>query len=151
MRFLKIIDLANIGRAHLAPRALDVVKALMGDGLKFFPETLGDALIVNAPYVFGMAWSVISRWLPPETLAKVRVYGTDGSLQSGASPHTTLASALSAQCGPGRVPSFLMGDCTCGGADGCCPAFDPNLGLTAVSVAAGTVLTFFFFLTLIFN
>lgn len=36
-----------------------------------YPDTLGMALIVNAPFIFSACWAIIKLWLDPVTAAKV--------------------------------------------------------------------------------
>lgn len=37
-----------------------------------YPETLADALILNAPYFFSACWMIIKLWIDPVTAAKVK-------------------------------------------------------------------------------
>jgi hypothetical protein len=36
-----------------------------------YPDTLGKALVVNAPFIFSACWAIIKMWLDPVTAAKV--------------------------------------------------------------------------------
>lgn len=49
----------------------EVIKLLIGILQTHYPETLGQAFIVNAPFIFYACWAIIKPWLDPVTAAKV--------------------------------------------------------------------------------
>lgn len=53
------------------------VKALVNRASKisqdYYPEMLGKLYIVNAPYVFSAAWTIIKGWIDEKTRAKITV------------------------------------------------------------------------------
>jgi len=52
------------------------VKFLVEIFEKYYPESLGVALILNAPWIFSGCWAVIKPWLPPVTASKVQFVNT---------------------------------------------------------------------------
>ncbi|KAF9463030.1 CRAL-TRIO domain-containing protein [Collybia nuda] len=73
----------------------------------FFPETMGQLAIVNAPPSFTVIWSVIRRWLSRETAEKVDVLGKDYK--------DVLLNLIDAE----SLPSSLGGTCECRNEGGC--------------------------------
>ncbi|TCD65106.1 hypothetical protein EIP91_003080 [Steccherinum ochraceum] len=73
----------------------------------YFPETMAQLAIVNAPSSFTTIWSFIKPWLAKETVAKVDVLGTDYQ--------SVLLDLIAAE----NLPAQLGGSCTTCGADGC--------------------------------
>lgn len=53
------------------------VKALVNKASKisqdYYPEMLGKLYIINAPYVFSAAWTIIKGWIDEKTRAKITV------------------------------------------------------------------------------
>jgi len=39
---------------------------------RYYPESLGQALVLNAPWIFWGFWTIISAWIPAETAPKVK-------------------------------------------------------------------------------
>ena len=42
----------------------------------FYPELLGQMIIVNAPFLFNMLWTIIKVWLDKKTKKKIQIYGS---------------------------------------------------------------------------
>lgn len=42
----------------------------------YYPETLGELFIINAPWVFTPLWAMVRPWLDPVTAAKFHVLGS---------------------------------------------------------------------------
>ncbi|KZP33543.1 CRAL/TRIO domain-containing protein [Athelia psychrophila] len=57
------------------------MKALARDSFQmsqdFFPETMGQLAIVNAPASFTFIWGIMKPWLSKETVAKIDIMGAD--------------------------------------------------------------------------
>lgn len=105
---LVIIDLKGFGLAQfwalksIARRSFDISQS-------YFPETMGQMLVINAPASFTAIWTIIKPWLSPRTLEKISVLGTDQH-------HAVLQDLVP----PENLPTFLGGTCTCDGARGGC-------------------------------
>ena len=83
----------------------------------YYPENLGVTLVVDAPWSFTTAWSVVKMFLDTKTAAKFKVLGGG---RAGVEKLTKIM-------GEGRVPAFLGGTCRCDGGCVCC---DPIVGET---------------------
>jgi len=69
----------------------------------YFPETMGQLAIVNAPVSFTFIWSIIKPWLSKETVAKVDILGSD------------YQEVLLDWIDKENLPASLGGDCECEG------------------------------------
>ncbi|KAH8104524.1 CRAL/TRIO domain-containing protein [Cristinia sonorae] len=69
----------------------------------YFPETMAQLAIVNAPSSFTTIWSFIKPWLAKETVAKVDILGSDYQ--------SVLLDLIEAE----NLPSSLGGTCNCEG------------------------------------
>ncbi|KAH9063994.1 CRAL-TRIO domain-containing protein [Lactarius vividus] len=97
---LVIIDLKGFGLAQfwalksIARRSFEISQS-------YFPETMGQMLVINAPTSFTAIWSIIKPWLSPRTLDKITVLGTNQH-------HTILHDLVP----PENLPAALGGTCT---------------------------------------
>ncbi|OCH91865.1 CRAL/TRIO domain-containing protein, partial [Obba rivulosa] len=73
----------------------------------YFPDTMAQLAIVNAPSTFTTIWSFIKPWLAKETVKKVCILGTD------------YADRLREWVDPDNLPTYLGGNCTCEEHGGC--------------------------------
>lgn len=73
----------------------------------YYPETMGQLAIVNAPSSFTMIWSMIKPWISKETADKVDILGAD------------YAQVLLKQIDAENLPKSLGGTCTCENEGGC--------------------------------
>jgi len=73
----------------------------------YFPETMGQLAIVNAPSSFTLIWSMVKPWLSKETAEKIDVFGSDYK--------DRLLKLIDADC----LPSTLGGTCECKDEGGC--------------------------------
>ncbi|KAK2465338.1 hypothetical protein APHAL10511_002692 [Amanita phalloides] len=73
----------------------------------YYPETMGQLAIVNAPQSFTVIWSAMKPWLSKETIEKVDILGSDYQ--------EVLLRLIDAE----NLPSLLGGKCTCDHAGGC--------------------------------
>ncbi|KAJ8374144.1 hypothetical protein SKAU_G00047240 [Synaphobranchus kaupii] len=99
-----VLDLEGLSTRHLwrpgvkaLLRTIEVVEAN-------YPETLGRLLIVRAPRVFPVLWTLISPFINENTRQKFLVY-------SGNSYHGE--GGLEDHIGKDIIPDFLGGDCLC--------------------------------------
>ncbi|KAK0487499.1 CRAL TRIO domain-containing protein [Armillaria novae-zelandiae] len=73
----------------------------------YYPETMGQLAIINAPSSFTFIWSVIKPWLSKETCEKVDILGSDY--------REVLLDLIDADA----LPSVLGGECRCEEKGGC--------------------------------
>ncbi|EKM84004.1 hypothetical protein AGABI1DRAFT_110608 [Agaricus bisporus var. burnettii JB137-S8] len=73
----------------------------------FYPETMGELVIINAPSSFTIIWNVIKPWLARDTAQKVSIYGKDYQ--------KALLDLVDAE----SLPASLGGKCTCKDLGGC--------------------------------
>ncbi|KAH9953899.1 CRAL-TRIO domain-containing protein [Russula dissimulans] len=101
---LVIVDLKGFGLSQfwafksIARRFFDVSQ-------NYFPETMGQLIIINAPTSFTAIWGMIKPWLAPRTLDKITILGANHANQ-----HTALLLDL---VSPENLPTALGGTCTC--------------------------------------
>lgn len=68
-----ILDLKGVGLRHLTGETKRILNKIVDIDSNNYPETLGQTLIINAPSVFKMLWSVVKPMLDVRTQAKVKV------------------------------------------------------------------------------
>jgi len=124
VRTCKIMDLSGLGRQHLDRRGLVYFKKIIDLSQHAYPEMLGDLYIVNTPWIFSMAWKLVSPWLNEKTLSKIHIL-----------PNDRYQALLREAIDPKHIPDFLGGECSCPHQGGCVPLRDPDAGLTTVQVA----------------
>jgi len=73
----------------------------------YYPETMGQLVIINAPATFTIIWAAVKPWLAPDTVAKVDILGSN------------YADVLLKQVDAENLPESLGGSCTCEGLGGC--------------------------------
>ncbi|OSX59816.1 hypothetical protein POSPLADRAFT_1059109 [Postia placenta MAD-698-R-SB12] len=73
----------------------------------YFPETMAQLAIINAPSSFTTIWGFIKPWLAKETLSKIAILGTD------------YKDVLLEQIDAENLPESLGGTCTCAEVGGC--------------------------------
>jgi len=73
----------------------------------YFPETMGQVIVINAPSSFTRMWSIAKPWISKETAAKVKIVGSDYE--------RTLLDVVDAE----NLPTSLGGKCTCADRGGC--------------------------------
>ncbi|CAF3368744.1 unnamed protein product [Rotaria sp. Silwood2] len=63
-----VIDMLNVGLQNLD---YQYIKFMINIVQNYYPECLGIALVVNAPWTFNTVWSVIKPWLDPVVASKI--------------------------------------------------------------------------------
>ncbi|KAF9220955.1 CRAL/TRIO domain-containing protein [Gyrodon lividus] len=101
-----IVDLNGFGLSQFW-QVKSLAQASFQISQDYFPETMGQLAIVNAPSSFTFIWSIMKPWLAKETVEKVDVLGTNYK--------ETLLQLVDAE----NLPSVLGGSCTCSHAGGC--------------------------------
>ncbi|KAI9463281.1 CRAL-TRIO domain-containing protein [Lactarius psammicola] len=100
---LVIVDLKGFGLAQfwalksIARRSFEISQS-------YFPETMGQMIVINAPTSFTAIWTIVKPWLSPRTLEKISVLGANQH-------HAVLHDLVS----PENLPTTLGGTCTCDG------------------------------------
>lgn len=103
-----VFDCTGMGLHQFHMPALNILRSVSELDQKHYPERMSKIFLVNAPYLFWKAWSIIKAWLDPRTAAKVHILGKDYS--------TVLLQHIEAD----SLPVFLGGSCTCDHIEGGC-------------------------------
>ena len=74
----------------------------------YYPETMGQCFVVNAPMVFSALYAIIKGFLDERTRSKVRIMGSNY--------RPVLLQHIDAE----NLPEFLGGTCTCSHVEGGC-------------------------------
>lgn len=104
---LTILDMTHGSVATVNRQVYGLIKLASQVGSDYYPEILGNMLVVNAPYVFSGVWSVVKGFLDVRTRAKIRIIG--GGYK------TVLLEFIEDE----NIPSFLGGKCECLEHGGC--------------------------------
>ena len=114
---MTVVDLAGLSLARFNT-ARPVVVALTRIDQEYYPEFLGDLILVNAPWVFTAIWAVVSPMLGARTQRKVQVFGESG-----------YTARLLEYIDAASLPTFLGGEdtdlCPCGTGPWSDPAYNP--------------------------
>ncbi|PPQ65388.1 LOW QUALITY PROTEIN: hypothetical protein CVT26_000013 [Gymnopilus dilepis] len=103
---LVIVDLKGFGLGAFW-QIKSLVKSSFQVSQDYYPETMGQLAIINAPSTFTIIWNAIKPWLAKETVAKIDILGSDYK--------DVLLSLVDAE----NLPASLGGACTCSGLGGC--------------------------------
>ncbi|KAG8465243.1 hypothetical protein KFE25_012606 [Diacronema lutheri] len=75
---VQVKDLHGLGLAALRePSAIKTLQEIITTCTSMYPESLATLYIINAPFFFPMAWSVVSTFVSERTKKKIHVLGTD--------------------------------------------------------------------------
>lgn len=96
-----LLNIDGFSMGKLKEKSRDFVKLAINIGQDNYPEIMSKMFIVNAPFLFKGAWSVIKPFIDEKTRQKISILG--GSYQK----------ELFALVDPSQVPSELGGECTC--------------------------------------
>jgi len=78
---VSILDLNKLSVSMLNSRTLDIIKKQSFIDSLCYPETMNKMIIVNAPRVFNVTWSLIKGWLDERTTNKVELYSSTSAAQ----------------------------------------------------------------------
>lgn len=70
-----VMDLKGFGPSKLNGETRAFLKEFSSMASDNYPESMYKTYIVNAPFVFTAAWSLVSKWLDPNTVAKFKIMG----------------------------------------------------------------------------
>jgi hypothetical protein len=97
-----IMDLKGVGIGMMSS-AYGYLQQASAISQNYYPERLGKLYVINAPWGFSGAFSVVKKFLDPVTVAKIHVLG--GNYQK----------ELLAQIPKENLPKQFGGECTCPG------------------------------------
>ena len=97
-----ILDLKGVGVTRI-PSVYGYVRQASAISQNYYPERLGKMYLINAPWGFASAFSVVKGFLDPVTVAKIHVLGTGYQTE------------LLAQVPKENLPKVLGGTCECKG------------------------------------
>ncbi|KAF8501552.1 CRAL-TRIO domain-containing protein [Russula emetica] len=100
---LIIVDLKGFGLSQFWAFK-SIARRFFHVSQNYYPETMGQLIIINAPTSFTAIWSAIKPWLAPRTLDKISILGANQPDQ-----YATLLELVS----PENLPVALGGTCTC--------------------------------------
>lgn len=101
-----IVDLKGFGLSQFW-QVKSLAQASFQISQDYFPDTMGQLLIINAPSSFTFIWGIIKPWLAKETVEKVDILGSNY--------REILLDVVDAE----NLPEILGGTCTCKGKGGC--------------------------------
>jgi hypothetical protein len=121
VKAITIIDMKGAGMSSQN----SAFQRAMGEASKiteqFYPQLLGISVLNNPPFWFRAAFAVVSLFMSAKTLARTKVcYGKTRKEDVTTCPFVSGAFDLV------DLPSFLGGQCRCGGEEGACVAGRPN-------------------------
>ncbi|KAK5995530.1 Sec14 cytosolic factor [Cladobotryum mycophilum] len=99
-----IMDFKGVGIGK-ASQVYDYVKKASTISQNYYPERLGKLYLINTPWGFSAVWSIVSGWLDPVTVSKIKVLGSGYQKD------------LLAQVPAENLPKAFGGTCEC--AQGC--------------------------------
>jgi hypothetical protein len=68
-KFLGIVDLTGVELSM--SDVFHILKAMTQVDERYYPETLGNMVVVNAPTIFSVLWSMVKKFIDPETATKI--------------------------------------------------------------------------------
>ncbi|OJA08807.1 hypothetical protein AZE42_01308, partial [Rhizopogon vesiculosus] len=101
-----IVDLKGFGLSQFW-QVRSLAQASFQISQDYFPETMGQLLIINAPSSFAFIWGMIKPWLAKETVEKVDILSSNY--------REVLLEVIDAE----DLPVTLGGQCTCESEGGC--------------------------------
>ena len=81
---IEIYDMKGISFSQLYFPGLLMLNRVLAFGAQHYPDNLHKAVIINVPYIFGTAWSVIKRVLHEEAVARIELRSDSADTQLSA-------------------------------------------------------------------
>lgn len=72
-----IRDLRGLGFDCMSSTSQKLIRSVVGVVSSNYPEFVGNAHIINVPYVFTVAWAFVRTMLEPTSIKKVQIYDYD--------------------------------------------------------------------------
>ncbi|XP_067673687.1 SEC14-like protein 5 isoform X1 [Haliotis asinina] len=104
-----IVDLDGLSMRHVWRPGVRALLRIIEIVEANYPETMGRLLIVRAPRVFPVLWTLVSPFIDENTRKKFMIYGGNDYQSAGG-----LVEFIDSQ----YIPDFLGGDCFCDVPDG---------------------------------
>uniref|UniRef100_U5EY27 Putative real-time n=1 Tax=Corethrella appendiculata TaxID=1370023 RepID=U5EY27_9DIPT len=98
-----LVDLDGLSMRHLWRPGVKALLRIIETVEKNYPETLGRVLIVRAPRVFPILWTIVSTFIDEHTRTKFLFFGTPDCLHT----EDGLEQYMAAE----NIPNFLGGSC----------------------------------------
>lgn len=76
MSTLYIMDLKGAGAKMMNSKIMDILKMASKIGQDYYPETLGQMYIVNAPMFFYGLWNIVKHFVDEKTRNKIHIMGS---------------------------------------------------------------------------
>ena len=95
-----VVDLEGFGFRHMGQDVMGMLRKFAAVDGHMYPEGLERCYVVNAPWVFSTAWSLIKKFLHPLTQKRFVILGAN---------RKKILSALSEMIDPSEVPTWLGG------------------------------------------
>jgi hypothetical protein len=104
---LSILDLTGGSSKMLSKKVYSLIQLAAKVGSDYYPEIMGQCMIVNAPMIFTGVWAIVKGFLDEKTRKKITIFGSkyQKELLELVEPH--------------YLPEFLGGTCTCPEHGGC--------------------------------
>ncbi|KAH8272187.1 hypothetical protein KR018_010648 [Drosophila ironensis] len=97
-----LVDLEGLSMRHLWRPGIKALLYIIETVERNYPETMGRVLVVQAPRVFPIAWTIVSTFIDEHTRSKFLFYGPD---------NVHMKEGLSQYLNEDMVPDFLGGPC----------------------------------------
>eukprot|EP00918_Siedleckia_nematoides_P066970 GHVU01145677.1.p1 GENE.GHVU01145677.1~~GHVU01145677.1.p1 ORF type:complete len:333 (-),score=73.29 GHVU01145677.1:675-1673(-) len=94
---LTIVDMKNFNMRHVTGKTRKLLNRLTRISQDYYPEILGQMVIINTPGVFQALWNIVKLSIDEKTRSKISMYGTNWK------PH------LHELCDLTQLPAFLGG------------------------------------------
>ncbi|CAD7085860.1 unnamed protein product [Hermetia illucens] len=98
-----LVDLEGLSMRHLWRPGIKVLLKIIETVEKNYPETMGRVLVVRAPRVFPIAWTIVSTFIDENTRSKFLFYGGPDCLHMKDGLEQYIDSQI--------IPDFLGGPC----------------------------------------
>ncbi len=97
-----IVDCEGLSMRHLWRPGIKALLRMIEVVEANYPETMGKLLIVRAPRIFPVVWTLVSPFIDENTREKFLIYGGKNHMDVGGLPD---------HIDPTYIPDFLGGDC----------------------------------------
>eukprot|EP00465_Bigelowiella_longifila_P007419 CAMPEP_0185259638 /NCGR_PEP_ID=MMETSP1359-20130426/8379_1 /TAXON_ID=552665 /ORGANISM="Bigelowiella longifila, Strain CCMP242" /LENGTH=218 /DNA_ID=CAMNT_0027845613 /DNA_START=39 /DNA_END=695 /DNA_ORIENTATION=+ len=99
-RHIVVIDLAGYSMSHLSRDFMAMVRKVLPLSNMLYPESLEKLYIVNAPFVFTTAWSLLKAFIHSSTQKKITILGSNTKKN---------IEIMSEHIDPAEIPTWLGG------------------------------------------
>merc|ERR1712084_197740 len=71
---VQVLDIGGWATEHLHLGIMRTIRQIIKRGADTWPESVWRIYLINVPWMFMNAWTIIKAWCHPVTLAKVHIY-----------------------------------------------------------------------------